>query len=119
MRRAFTMGDFLNVRMAESGDDLEYGRTNVTANMGGECDPVYGFWEHNRSIPVYVPDGAIVKFDGRVKPYQVKYKKQQIVLEALDEESIELVDFSFDPKDWGKSLIMIEKEDSKCITGKI
>jgi hypothetical protein len=64
MRRAFTLGDFLNTRLAQDGDELEYGRTNVPANMGGECDPVYGFWEHDRKTPVFVPDGSTVDFEG-------------------------------------------------------
>lgn len=109
MRRSFTMDDFLNCRRARVGDDLEFGRTDIPANMGGECDVVYGFWEHNRSIPVYVPDGTLARFNGTDKVYCVRYREQQIVLEgAPDGEIIKLIEFSFDPKDWGKPLLVVD-----------
>lgn len=119
MRRAFTQKDFLNCRMAAAGDSLEYGRTNIPANMGGECDPVYGFWEHNREIPVYVPDGSIVEFEmvgGGNRTFTLRRIKQapdpnndfnknmeQAILKS-DTLVIKLIDLSFDPKDWGKRL---------------
>lgn len=106
MRRAFTKSDFLNVREAKIGDSLEYGRTNVAANMGGECDPVYGFWEHNREVPVYVPDGVIVEFGQDKKRYRVTYEGHQMLLIPTD--VIKLIDLSFDPKDWGVPLTVLK-----------
>ena len=111
MRRTFTEGDFLNCRKAKEGDSLEYGRTNVPVNMDGECDPVYGFWEHNREVPVLVPEGAVVEFGQDKKQFRVKHEDSQMTLVPIDE--IKLIDLSFDPKDWGQSLkvISIPKED--------
>ena len=79
----------------------------MPANMGGECDPVYGFWEHNREVPVYIPDGAVIEFGQDKKHYRVKYEDRQMVLIPTD--VIRLIDLSFDPKDWGIPLTVMSK----------
>jgi hypothetical protein len=108
MRRAFTQGDFLNTRLAHDGEELEYGRTNVPVNMGGECDPVYGFWEHSREAPVLVPDGSIVDFEG-FGECVLRWENGQLILE----KRVKLIDLSFDPKDWGKTLKVIKAAGGK------
>lgn len=105
MRRAFEKSDYLNVRVAKVGDELEFGCGGVNANMGGEVDPVYGAWEHSREVPVFLPDGAVVEFDNITDgKYPVKFvvrrRQRQMILE------LPLIDYTFFGQ--GKPLIVKE-----------